>query len=295
MSYNIGDAVPLVYTINAVATVVLTVTDPDGVVTTPATTQGGAPPAVTYTRNEPATKAGVWLFRFVATGAVTDAEDGQFYVQPNATSNVYTTLPELRAALGPIPVADTRDDDDMQDAIITASRAVDGDCQRTFYKRSEVRTLEPTDRYWLRLGAYNDLVSVTTLKTDATGDGVFETTWQTSDFQLLCADGTPNVNAGPEPKPYRRIRAIGTQVFPCTWAWHLGRTDLVQIDGVWGWPAVPDRIRRATRMMAAEIFKLNSAPFGATNIADLGIIRVRDNPKYQRLIADYRILPIPVA
>jgi len=249
---------------------------------------------VTYSVNVPATQSGTWTYKFVATGAVTDSEDGAIYVQPAATARVYTTVPELKAALS-IPATDTVDDDDLWDAILTASRAVEGDTQRVFYKTTETRTLTPTDRWHVRLGAYMDLVSVTTLKTDADGDGTFETTWATTDYQLLTADGTPNVNAGPEPRPYRRIKAIGTQTFPCSWAWHLGRTDLVQINGVWGWPAVPDRIRRATRLAAAEIFKLNSAPFGAIGMADLGIIRVRANPKYQALISTYQLMPVPVA
>ena len=140
-----------------------------------------------------------------------------------------------------------------------------------------------------------DLVSVTALKTDADADGTYETTWAATDYQLLCADGTPNAGAGPEPRPYRRVKAVGAQVFPVPGRWGTARTDLVQIAGVWGWPQVPDRIRRATRMAAAEIFKLRDAPFGAVGFAELGIIRVRDNPKYLRLISDYRLLPVPVA
>jgi hypothetical protein len=294
VSYDIGDAIPLIYTISAVATVTLTVTAPDGTVTTPSTTQGGSPPAVTYTANVPATQSGTWTYRFVATGAVTDSESGQFFVVAAVDTHVYTTRAELKAGLG-IPQTDTVDDDDLDDAILTASRTVDGDCQRHFYKVTETRTLAPTDPWCVRLGPYMDLVSVATLKTDSSGDGTFETTWATTDYQLLCADGTPNVNAGPEPRPYRRIKAIGTQTFPCLWQWTLARSDRVQINGTWGWPAVPDRIRRATRLAAAEIFKLNSAPFGAIGMADLGIIRVRANPKYQALISNYQLYPVPVA
>jgi hypothetical protein len=236
---------------------------------------------------------GHYGYKWVSTGTGAGVSFSDFEVVDPLEITGYTTLPELKAALN-IPVTDTADDDDLQDAILTASRAVDGDCQRHFYKLTEPRTLQAIDPYRLRLGAYSDLVSITTLKTDADGDGAFETTWQAGDYQLLCQDGTPNVNAGPEPRPYQRIRAIGNQVFP-TAIWVTGRADRVQITGVWGWPAVPDRIRRATRLMAIEIFKLNTAPFGAIGMADLGIIRVRDNPKYQRLINDYRLLPVPVA
>src|SRR6266498_3932793 len=235
MAFNIGDAVPLVYTINAVATVVLTVTDPDGTVTTPATVQGGSGTQITYIANVPATKAGTWLYRFAATGTVTDAEDGQFQVIPAAATNVYATLPELKDALR-IPQTDTDLDSVFNAAILAVSREIDQHCGRHFYKLTEPRTLTPTDRYRLNLGEFNDLVSVTTLKTDASGDGTFETTWTTGDYQLLTASGTPNVNASPEPKPYTQIRAIGAQTFPCAWAW-TGRTDRVEITGTWGWPA----------------------------------------------------------
>jgi hypothetical protein len=296
-SYDLGDSVLLTFTVRDVAgalidaTVVLTLTKPDGSTSTPTVTHASLG---TYTATITVDQTGLWLYRWTATGAATTAEDGQFYVQPAATAQVYTTRAELKAGLG-IPQTDTVDDDDLDDAILTASRAVEGDTQRTFYKTTETRTLEPTDRWHLRLGPYMDLVSVTTLKTDSDGDGTFDTTWATTDYQLLTADGTPNVNASPEPRPYRRIKAIGTQTFPCSWAWHLGRSDRVQINGTWGWPAVPDRIRRATRLAAAEIFKLNSAPFGAIGMADLGIIRVRANPKYQALISTYQLMPVPVA
>jgi hypothetical protein len=306
--YDIGDAYQLPYTLTAAdptftnwagVTVTTTVTRPDGTADTPTVTPGTPAANVRiYTAVGACSQAGTWTYRFVATGALTEAQDGQFYVRPTAGDRVYTTLPELKTALS-IPLTDTRDDDDLQHAILTASRAVDGDCQRTFFKQTETRTLTPTDRYRLRLGPWNDLVSITTLKTDEGGDGTYETTWASSDYQLLCADGTPNVNAGPEPRPYQKIHAIGSLMFPGGrgfpyFAWQ-SRTDRIQITGVWGWPQVPDRIRRATRMAAAEQFKLREAPLGAMGWAELGIIRVRENPKYLRLISDYRLVPIPVA
>jgi hypothetical protein len=296
-SYDLNDAYQLTYTLtNAAgvptnATVVVTVTKPDGTADTPTLTN---PSTGTYVATGVCTAAGVWLYTFTATGALTDSEPGRFYVTAAVARTVYTTLPELKSALS-IPATDTADDDDLQDAILTASRAIDGDCQRHFYQVTEARTFAPTDTYRIRFGPYMDLVSVTTLQTDASGDGTWETTWTTGDFQLLCVDGTPNINAGPEARPYRRIKAVGALTFPIPSAWSAARDDLVKITGVWGWPTVPDRIRRACRMAAAETFRLRDAPLGALGMADLGIIRVRENVKYQRLIGDYRIMPVPVA
>jgi len=296
-TYDVGDSVLLTYTLvdadgdPTAGTVACTLTLPDGTTSSPTVTN---PTLGTYTTTVEVTQAGLWLWLFEATGAATDTEDGSFYAATAASANVYTTLPELKAALG-IPVADTTDDEDLGDAILAASRMVDGDCQRHFFKVTEARTLGACDQWRLKLGEYMDLVSVTTLKTDAAGDGTYETTWAASDYQLLTADGTPNLHAAPETRPYRRVHAIGDHLFPLP-VWTAGaRGDLVEITGVWGWPQVPDRIRRATRLLAAETFKLNSAPLGVQGFADLGIIRVRDNPKYWRLLGDYQLSPVLVA
>ena len=293
MSYDLGDAVPLVYTLENTATVALTVTDPDGDTQSPTVAESGTAPLVTYTAAVLADKVGLWAWSFVATVGVNDAESGHFYVQPAPTDNVYTTLPEVKSALS-IPPSDVADDDDLADAIRTASRSVDGDCQRHFHQVAEVRTLPPPrDGRLLRLGDFGDLVSVTSLATGSQGDGTWPDTWTTTDFQLLTWDDSPNVNAGPEPRPYRKIRAVGSMTFPTVQSSAM-RADLIRIDGVWGWPAVPDRIRRAARLLAVEVFKLKDAPLGAAGVGDLGIIRVRESPRYLSLISPYRLSRYPV-
>lgn len=296
-TYDLGDSIRLTFTVRDITgvlvdatTVGLTVTRPDATTFTPLTPTH--PGVGTYQATLSPDAAGTWLYRWIATGTAVTTEDGQFYVAANAGGNVYTTLAELKAALS-VPATDTADDEDLTDAILAASRAVDGDCRRHFYRLTDTRTFEAADPYGVRLGAYMDLVSVTSLKTDTAATGTFATTWAAGDYQLLCQDGTPNTLAGPEPRPYQRIRAVGTNIFPMATT-TASRSDLVQIVGVWGWPAVPDRIRRATRMMAAEQFKMRDAPFGAIGMADLGIIRVRENPKYLRLINDYRLMEAAV-
>jgi hypothetical protein len=286
--YQIGDAVPLVYTISAAATVTLTITAPDGTITTPTPTAGGAPPAVTYTHNQAATQAGTWLYRFVATGAVTDAEEGSFYVVAAASARVYTSREEVKGRLS-IPSAKTQDHASIDAKIRVATRMIDSDCQRHFWKITEARTFTPTDPWCLQLGAYNDLVSVTTLKTDAAGDGTFEQTWTTGDYQLLCADGSANVNAGPQPRPYTQIKAVGGLLFPSP-SFTGARGNLIEVTGTWGWPAVPDDIREACEIAAAELFALKDTKFGVFGVADLGISRVRTNSKYQELVGPYKKL-----
>jgi hypothetical protein len=62
----------------------------------------------------------------------------------------------------------------------------------------------------------------------------------------------------------------------------------VQITALWGWSAVPDPVKQATLIIAAEQWKLKDAPFGVAGFGEFGPIRVRDNPMAASLLARYR-------
>ena len=173
---------------------------------------------------------------------------------------LYCSVNDLKARF-----KDTRqtDDADYIAACYAASRSIEQYCERRFYQSTETRTLKPTGLYCLVLPEFYDLVSVTSLKTGA-GTGTFPTTWSASDYQLLCVDDTPNAEVGPEARPYVKIRAVGSQTFPPPTMGAL-RRDLIQIEGVWGWPKVPWAIKQAALIVAAETFKLKDAPGMATS------------------------------
>lgn len=301
-TYDVGDSIKLTFTvrdeagalINATTTIV--VTKPDGTAVNPAPTISN-PSTGAYTAVVAPDQVGTWLYRWTATGAATTAEDGQFFVEQAAAANVYATLAELKDALK-VSQTDTDLDGVFTAAILAVSREIDNWCGRHFYKITEPRTFTPTNYWCLKLGEYNDLVSVTTLKTDASGDGTFETTWQTTDYQLLTATGSPNPNAGPEPKPYGQIRAVGAQTFPLTYSYSLMRADRVEITGTWGWPQVPTDVREACKLLAVESGKLlREAPFGVAGFGEFGVVRVRDNRKAIQYLNPYRrgMAAIPVA
>lgn len=236
----------------------LVVTDPTQASTTYtfAAAQITKTAAGVYTKDIPCTIAGTWAYEWVGTTQASDVAAGTWEVQETSLGKLYCTIEALKSSFG-----DSRTTDDLEyhAACFSASRAMEQYCQRTFYRSTETRTLNPVDLYCLDLPAFCDIVSITTLKTDTSGDGTFGTTWSASDYQLLCGDGTPNINAGPEPKPYVKVRAVGAHSFPIIPRVN-GRRDLVQIDGVWGWPAVPWAIKKATEIIAAETFKLKDSP-----------------------------------
>lgn len=271
-------------------TVSLTITDP----TQASTTYTYAAAQITrtgtgvYTKDIPCAIAGTWTYEWTGTTAASDVVAGTWEVQETSLGKLYCTVEALKSSMG-----DTRTTDDLEyhAACFAASRSLEQYCQRTFYRTaSQVRTLNLTGRYCLDLPPFYDLVSVTSLKSDASGDGTFETTWTSTDYQLLCDDNTPNTMAGPELKPYVKVKAIGSQLFPLTMAM-LERSDRVEITGVWGWPSVPWAIKKAAEIIAAETFKLKDSPgMAAAGFEDFDVTMLGADAKrrFARFANPYR-------
>src|SRR5262245_40192263 len=242
------------------ATISLTVTDP----TQTATTYTFAAAQITkvstgvYTKDIPCTIAGTWTYTWTGTTTASDVIAGTWEVHEVNLGKLYVSVEALKSRF---QVTGTNDDLEFHAACFASSRSLEQYCRRHFYRTaSEARSFNPTDLYCLPLPAFCDLVSVTTFKTDEGGDGTFETTWTTSDYQLLCADGTPNVNAGAETRPYTQVRAIGARVYPLLYTNPMTRSNRIEITGVWGWPAVPWSIKKAAEIVAMETFKLKDTP-----------------------------------
>ncbi len=134
-------------------------------------------------------------------------------------TNSYCTLAELKARLG---ITDTNDDAILKLVLEAASRAVDLHCNRRF--SVETRTRYYTARYGDLLDV-DDLLSITTLKTDADGDRTYEDTWNLTDYDL-----TPfNAPYEQPPRPYSAIETTPSALysFPTV-------SKGIQIIGSWG-------------------------------------------------------------
>ena len=195
-----------------------------------------------------------------------------------AITNGYCTLADLKAALR---VQDSIDDSLLELAIESASREIDGYCERVFYSTSGTRVYAPTNIYTVTT---DDIISVTTLKSSS--DGVtYDITWQTSDYQLEPLNGV----AGGLVTPYTRIRATGNYLMPSFSAGTFYELEaLIQVTGVFGWSALPAAIRQATVILAMRLFKRLDAPLGMIS-NDLGSMRVgRFDPDVEALVAPFR-------
>jgi len=205
---------------------------------------------------------------------------------PYATSTEFKDWVKLKPS-------DTIDDNVILDILLAVTEWVDEYTDRHFWRDgttgSEVaRTFASNCGFDV---AIDDLVpgSLTTLKTDSSGDGVFETTWSASDYQLL------PVNR-PSGEPYTSIEAVGGLTFP-TRTRRQSRANRVEVTGIWGWPTVPRMVKRACLIQANRELKRNVSPEGVAGFGEFGAIRLsgRLDPDVERNLASRRRLPLLVA
>lgn len=192
----------------------------------------------------------------------------------------YASLAEFKAWVN---ISDGIDDTQATAALTTVTRWTDEHCQRNFWQDTAVaRVLEANSWWCLTLGPFNDLVSVSQLRTDQDGDGTFETTWSASDYQL-----TP-VNP-PNGRPFTRIESVAGRTFP-VYCWGIGRRARVEVTGTWGWAAVPDAVKQACLIQTNRVLLRRNSPEGILGgQADFGVIRVsnRLDPDVADLLAPY--------
>jgi hypothetical protein len=256
--------------------VTLTVTDPTGATSTPAVTHTSTG---VYTATAACTVAGVWLYKWVGTGTASDVVEGTFTVT-TVDSSLYATVEELKSRLA---IGDTGDDFEITLAVQAASRSVDEICGRYFWRGTDTRTYVPASLWGQQL---DDIVSVTSFKTDADGDGIFETTWTAgTDYALTVSPGKYNAAAKGEQWPYTGFTVLGTKFVPFTWPW--SHQDRIQVTGVFGWPAVPATVKQATLIAATDLFKRKDAPLGVIGMSEFGVVRVQASPIVLSLLKRY--------
>lgn len=197
-----------------------------------------------------------------------------------AIVNGYCSLNELKAALR---ITDNIDDALLELCIESASRDIDGACERVFYKTTgATRVYVPTDSFLVET---DDIVSVTTLKTSSGGVN-FDITWTANDYQLEPLNG----QAGGIVSPATKIRAIGDYLFP---VWEPANVNAqeatVQVVGTFGWNEVPVAIKQATIILAQRHYKRYDSPLGIAGFSDLGAVTVRSvDPDVRALISPFK-------
>ena len=279
MPYALGATVTLQLTALASATVVLNVTAPDGTESTPATSNV----LTTWSASVTANQLGLWQFTWIVTGTESNVEQGTFQVG----TPWYATLAELQAYL-PSGTSDLVTQ--LSDSLATASRSIDKATGRRFWADTAAtsRLFYPAPDRWSRT-LVDDFYTTTGLvvEVDASGDGVFETTYTSADYELSPLNGVVD---GEDGWPFYRIR-------PVNWTWTCNplRASL-RVTAKWGWTAVPSAVKTACVILATEALKLaREAPFGVAGFGVDGLVRVRENPRVRDMLAPYTRSPVNLA
>ena len=145
-------------------------------------------------------------------------------------TNAYADLTTLKSA-GVLNITGTSYDTRLRDLLETVSRLIDQYCNRHFYVLVATRSFDGDGGTQLSV---QDLISVTSLKTDDNKDRTFETTWATTDYLLYPSNAQPTSEWG---RAYTRV-LVDTEA---------GKEDVftagmrtVQIEGKWGFLEVTE-------------------------------------------------------
>jgi hypothetical protein len=205
-------------------------------------------------------------------------------IGPVDDATLYITLTDIK---GQLDVDDAIDDVRLARAVRTACRSIDKVCGRVFYAEdtATARTFEAATVTRVKVDDFYT-TSGLIVGTDADDDGVYETTWAASDYQLRPLNGVVDGEPG---WPYYVIRAVSLNRFPC------GRRASIQVTAKWGWAAVPDSVVEAAFVLAEDIYKLRDTPFGVGGFGDFGRIRAKQNPHVMMLISPYIKDPVLLA
>ena len=187
---------------------------------------------------------------------------------------LYASVAEVKAAL---QITDTVDDALITMAATSASALIEGYCGRRFDTETATKLFIPDNNYLLQI---DDLISATTIKSSSQSDGVFDTTWATTDYQLEPLNGVVEGLAF----PFTRIRAIDEYL----WPYGTSEAD-VQIVGSWGFSAVPSQVQQAAVIQSMRIFKRLDSPLGVAGFGDFGAMRVSKglDPDVAQLVAPF--------
>jgi hypothetical protein len=190
----------------------------------------------------------------------------------------YVALSELKSALG---ITVSTDDAFLNLAIDSAEQSIDDLCGRKF--SADGSASARTYRAQPYLAVTDDISTLTGLvvKTDTSGDGTFDTTWASTDYQVEPLNNLLKTT----PRSVNNLRAVGSYTFPV----YGDGLAAVEVTAKWGWPAVPDSIKQATLMLASRLYGRKASPMGVIGVGDFGPVRIsRSDPDIAHLLMDYR-------
>lgn len=186
-----------------------------------------------------------------------------------AITNGYITLAELQAVAIPTNVSPTSaGNTKFEYTIEAASRLIDKYTGRRFYNVPETRYYTSDD---IQVLETDDFTSVNALKTDTNGDGTYETTWNTTDYNLW------PYNASLDGKPYMAIEVAEGSNYDFGIAYPKGvllSANFGYVSGTQAATAAPDLIHQACLMISLRYLERKNTILGIAGNLQLGEKRV---------------------
>lgn len=177
-----------------------------------------------------------------------------------SSSGLLCRLEDLKQELG-VPSTNHDNDLSMEIAIETAGQEIADYTGRRFVQATgQTRYYTACESSRLPV---DDILAITSIRTDDDQNGSFETTWSTAAYLLAPFNAT----VGVYPAPYTEIvlPAWSTGSFP------VGVTRGVQITGNFGYAtAVPPVVKKACLFQAGRSYRAAAAPFGTVGGRDFG-------------------------
>lgn len=224
-----------------------------------------------------------WEVTTTAGGKTQDLAEALIEFRAHANAQVYVELEQLKSTL---ELTNTKfADKDLELAAAAATRGIESCTGRRFWLdtgTSNVQFYTP-ESSMLRLLPIDDIVTLTSVMIDRTGDGVYEETWTNgTDFVLEPLNAATEVPA--RPWEQIRVRRYSGRWLPC----YIEKS--VQVTGQFGWAQVPYPIVAATTVLAEQIVKrMRESPTGIAAMGLDGIaVRVaRSDPFISSVVNDY--------
>ena len=178
--------------------------------------------------------AGVYFAKLNVTAASYDEDLKVFYIVVTDGTE-YITLEEVAAELN---IENDEKDFIIYSHIIRASDMIDRHCHRAFGQVTEARYFDGDSAPLF----IDDLVSVTTLKLDEDGDGVYESTMLPADYVLEPYNEIPK----------RQVRLSANSDYG---SFAGGIRKGVEITGKWGYSTVPSVVNEACLIQVSRWYK----------------------------------------
>ena len=180
-------------------------------------------------------------------------------------TNGYATLAEFKSWVqvrGSSTSTDAGDDAVIETIIEAVSREIDKFCRRHFYAASTTRYYQAESASML---FPDDIATATalTIYTDDDGDGTYENTWASADYNL-----EPANQIGGHPFTMIERMINGNFAFP------VGVPRGVKITATFGWSAVPTDIKMACLAIAHNVWMERSgqASNGKVSVTAGGVV-----------------------